>query len=385
MSTQFPQAENLVYLNHAGMGPWPQCTYEAIERFARENLVHGARNYPQWLQTENELRERLRRLINAKSTEGIALLKNTSEALSVIAYGLNWQPSDNVVLASQEFPSNRIVWESLSRLGVEVRIVDLPDFKSPESALIGATNHKTRLLTSSSVHYASGLKMNLEPLGRHCVKNGILFCVDAIQSLGAFPFDVEATHADFVVADGHKWMLGPEGLALFYCRPELLEILKLHQYGWHMVEHAGDYDRTDWQPAAGARRFECGSPNMLGIHALDASLSMLQDIGILQVSTNIINNVSYLIEKAKEIKIATIQSPENVSRRAGIFNIKLEGMDNAALHGFLTRRNVICAYRGGGIRFSPHYYSTETSLEQALEILKQGILEAMTAGNCQNK
>lgn len=376
MDSQFPHPENLIYLNHAGMGPWPQCTYEAVERFAKENLVQGARHYPQWLQIENELRERLRWLINAKSTEGIALLKNTSEALSVIAYGLDWQPGDNVVLASQEFPSNRIVWESLSRLGVEVRIVDLHDFENPESALIDSMNHRTRLLTSSSVHYASGLKMNLEQLGGYCVKNGILFCVDAIQSLGAFPFDLEAVQADFVVADGHKWMLGPEGLALFYCRPELLSSLKLYQYGWHMVKHAGDYDRTDWQPAADARRFECGSPNMLGIHALHASIGLLQQVGIAQISKNIINNTSYLIEKSKEIKGAAIQSPVEPNRRAGIFNIKLEGLDNAALFRYLTHQNVICAYRGGGIRFSPHYYSTETQLRQAFKVLKQSVLKA---------
>lgn len=371
MDSQFPQAENLIYLNHAAVGPWPQCTYDAVERFARENLERGAQRYPQWLQTENALRERLRWLINAKSTEGIALLKNTSEALSVIAYGLDWQPGDNVVLASQEFPSNRIIWESLNRLGVEVRVVDLPGFEDPETALIEAVNRRTRLLTSSSVHYASGLKMDLERLGRHCVKNGVLFCVDAIQSLGAFPFDVEAVQADFVVADGHKWMLGPEGLALFYCRPELLETLTLHQYGWHMIEHAGDFDHTDWQPAASARRFECGSPNMLGIHALHASLGLLQNIGLAEISNNIVNNISYLIEKSKEIKGAIIQSPITPSRRAGIFNIKLAGRDNAAPHRELTRQNVICAYRGGGIRFSPHFYTSEAQLGLALELLKQ--------------
>ncbi|HEX7028785.1 MAG TPA: aminotransferase class V-fold PLP-dependent enzyme, partial [Gammaproteobacteria bacterium] len=295
------------------------------------------------------------------------------EALSVIAYGLDWQAGDNVVLAGQEFPSNRIVWESLARLGVEVRVVDLPDFQQPEAALIDATDRRTRLLTSSSVHYASGLKMHLEPLGNHCRRKGILLCVDAIQSLGAFPFDVEAVQADFVVADGHKWMLGPEGLALFYCRPELLDSLKLHQYGWHMVEHAGDYDRTDWRPAADARRFECGSPNMLGIHALHASLGLLQDIGIEHVSRNIVNNVSYLIEKSKELKGGTIQSPQDPNRRAGIFNIKFDGLDNAGLYRYLTRESVVCAYRGGGIRFSPHYYSTEAQLDKACGILKRAI------------
>jgi selenocysteine lyase/cysteine desulfurase len=370
---QFPQADGLVYLNHAAVGPWPLCTYEAVERFAKQNLQQGARYYPEWVKVETELRERLRQLINAPSTDGIALLKNTSEALSVIAYGLDWQAGDNIVLADQEFPSNRIVWESLRSLGVETRVVEAQDPENPEAALIDATDKNTRLITTSSVQYASGLKMNLERLGEFCKARGILYCVDAIQSLGAFPFELDSINADFVVADGHKWMLGPEGLALFYCRPELLARLKLHQYGWHMVAHMGDYDRRDWQPANNARRFECGSPNMLGIYALHASLGLLLETKLKVVSEVIFKNISYLIELTKDIDGAFIRSPLAADRRAGIFNIQIAGIDNAVLHRYLCDHGVICAYRGGGIRLSPHFYNTGKQLEQAVATLKRGI------------
>src|SRR5690606_28411898 len=116
-----------------------------------------------------------------------------------------------------------------------------------------------------------GLRLDLDRLGAACREAGILFCVDAIQSIGAGPFDVQAIQADFVMADGHKWMLGPEGLALFYCRRERLETLRLHQYGWHMVAAVGDFERQDWAPSPTATRFECGSPNLLCAHALHAS------------------------------------------------------------------------------------------------------------------
>ncbi len=373
MHDQFPHPDNLVYLNHAAVGPWPKCTRDAVTQFANENTAQGAADYPKWTLLENTLRERLAWLINTDSTDSIALLKSTSEALSVIAYGLEWDTGDNIVLSSQEFPSNRIVWESLKHLGVEIRIVDFTESDNPENALIAATDHRTRLLTSSSIHYASGLCMRLEQLGEHCRAHNILFCVDAIQSLGAFAFDVSAVHADFVVADGHKWMLGPEGLALFYCHERLLDKLKLHQYGWHMVQHAGDYDRQDWQPAANAKRFECGSPNMLGAHALHASLGLLQSEGFPKISDNIIKNTSYLIENIKNISGSQLHSWSSPERPSGIINFSIENINNAALHRYLVENRVICALRGSGIRFSPHYYHSNTQLELAMEVLKKGV------------
>src|SRR5690606_22437219 len=136
--------------------------------------------------------------------------------------------------------------------------------------------------------------MYLARLGRACRERNILFCVDAIQSLGALPFDVQAIDCDFAMADGHKWLLGPEGLGVFYCRADLRQHLKLHEYGWHMLEHPGDYERPDWEPSRTARRFECGSPNMLGAMALEASLSLLEEVGMEQVAKDLAERVQWL-------------------------------------------------------------------------------------------
>jgi cysteine desulfurase/selenocysteine lyase len=220
---EFPQREDLIYLNHAAVSPWPLRTAETVKRFAEENVREGSRHYPEWLQVEQRLRERLARIINAQSADDIALLKNTSEALSVVAYGLDWRPGDNVVITNQEFPSNRIVWESLQRFGVELRAADLSHGETAEDAMMALADERTRLVAVSSVQYGTGLRMDLPRLGGFCRAHRILFCVDAIQSVGALRFDVQAMQADFVAADGHKWMLGPEGLALFYCRAELQE------------------------------------------------------------------------------------------------------------------------------------------------------------------
>lgn len=366
---EFLLEEGLIYLNHAAVAPWPRRTAEAVRRFAEDNLYRGSRNYPQWLETESRLRERLARLINAPSTRDIALLKSTSEGLSVVAYGLDWRAGDNLVIPDQEFPSNRIVWESLSPLGVEVRSVDLQAGESPEAALLGAMDERTRLLSVSAVQYASGLRLDLRTLGRFCLRNGVLFCVDAIQWLGALPFDVQAVQADFVVADGHKWMLGPEGLALFYCSPDLREQLRLHQFGWHMIEDPGDFDRPDWQPATSARRFECGSPNLLGAHALEASLSLLEDTGFDEVARLVLRNTSYLIESIENSPNLELLTPAADGRHAGIVTFRHRHVEPAALHHHLTAAGVQCAQRGGGIRFSPHFYTPRAHLERALELV----------------
>jgi selenocysteine lyase/cysteine desulfurase len=178
------------------------------------------------------------------------------------------------------------------------------------------------------------------------------------------PFDLKRNHADFVVADGHKWMLGPEGVALLYVDPRRRPQIRLHQYGWHMVEHPGDYDRKDWSPAPTATRYECGSPNLLGIHALEASLSLLLGLGIGAVEGLIRERTGLLIELIDRRGFELL-SPRQATRRAGIVTFRVPGCDPGALHRGLMERGVICAQRGGGIRFSPHYHTEEAVLERA--------------------
>jgi selenocysteine lyase/cysteine desulfurase len=367
IETEFKLSEEICYLNHAAVSPWPKRTVDAVKRFAEENGTNGSRYYQRWLETEQLLRQQLQALIGAASSDEIALLKNTSEALSVVAYGLDWSAGDQVIISSQEFPSNRIVWESLRALGVELITVDIDSTASPERQIIDAITARTRLLSVSSVQYATGLALDLNPIGAACRQQGVAFCVDAIQGIGVKPFDVEACQADFVMADGHKWMLGAEGLALFYCRKEWIERLSLRQYGWHMVEAMGDYDRSDWQPAASARRFECGSPNMLGIHALHASLSLLLQVGIQHIFNIVSNKVQYVIDNIIN-NGGIIVSEIEPERRAGIVTFRFDGDDSEARYRHLQKNGVICALRGGGIRFSPHFYTPDTVLERALAL-----------------
>ncbi|WP_242632715.1 aminotransferase class V-fold PLP-dependent enzyme [Thiothrix fructosivorans] len=368
--SRFPALQNCIYLNHAAVAPWPQVTADAVQAFAAENARQGTLNYPHWLTVEQALREQARELLNAPAAGDIALVKNTSEGLSFVAYGLDWQAGDNVVGIRQEFPSNRYVWQSLTKQGVEFRQLDLYDHPDdPETALLALCDARTRLISISAVQYTNGLRMDLAKIGEFCRAKGILFCVDAIQQLGAMPFDVQQVQADFVVADGHKWMLGAEGLALFYVRREILEQLHLTQYGWHMAEGLTDYTMEEYQPALDARRFECGSPNMLGIHALHASLGVLLATGMTMVWEQLSARIQYLVDGLQALPDVEILSDTRIERRSGIVTFRSRTIPNDKLFKQLQDNGVFCAPRGGGIRFSPHFYTPFAQLAQVLRVL----------------
>ncbi len=374
LAREFPLNEGLIYLNHAAVGVWPRRTTEAIQQFAEENMRQGAQEYPRWMQREQSLRRRLAGLVGAQSPDDIALVKNTSEGLSLIASGLDWQAGDNIVSVCQEFPSNRIVWQALKVQGVELRLVDFEACIDPETAMTELCDAHTRLISVSSVQYASGLRMDINRLGTFCRAHDILFCVDAIQSLGALAIDIAACGADFVVADGHKWMLGPEGVAVFYSRPEARDRLCLHQFGWHMVERAGDFDAEDWTPSASARRFEPGSPNMLGIHALDVSLSLFEEVGMAHVEAETLRRSNRLVALIQADERLDLLSKPDEERMSGIVSFQRRDMDavgHASLYRHLMKAGVICALRGGGLRFSPHFYTPMQHLAEAVAMVSE--------------
>ncbi|MFV9614363.1 MAG: aminotransferase class V-fold PLP-dependent enzyme [Gammaproteobacteria bacterium] len=376
MKSYFQLDNNIVHLNHAAVAPWPVVTRDAVIAFAKENVAIGSQRYDCWLKTEQQLKQRLARLINAQSTDEIALLKNTSEGLSLIAQGLRFNAGDNIVIPAEEFPSNKVVWQALETQGVDVRLVPVQDSEEPESALINAMDENTRLLSCSSVQFARGLVLDLTILGKACRQNNVLFCVDAIQSLGAITFDAQACFADFVVADGHKWMCGPEGTALFYCRNEVQHQLQLTQFGWHMLKDAFDFSAQnnslplEQKIATGAQRFESGSPNMMGITALNASLGMLLEIGIKNVQSGVIKNADYLLNQLASLNNINIVSPTSTGKYAGIVTFQKSNVDNIKLYQQLQNNNVICAYRGDGIRFSPHFHTELKTMDKALQVVK---------------
>jgi selenocysteine lyase/cysteine desulfurase len=369
-SEQFPSLGQSLYLNHAAIAPWPRCAAEAMQRFAEENLLQGAAAYPAWIRRENALRQALARLLGTHSSDTIALLKNTTEGISTVAWGLDWRSGDNIVLPLGEFPSNRLPWLAQAAKGVEVREVDIRATRDAEAELFDAMDSRTRLLSVSAVQWSDGFRLNLDRLGDGCHRRKVLFFVDAIQQLGALPIDVESCRIDFLAADAHKWLLGPEGIAVFYSGDDARNQLTLLQQGWHMFDDPWSFQRPDWTPADSARRFEAGSPNSAGQAALHASVGLLLDHGLDSVARRILQNSEFLIGRLGEMPGVRIVSRLEPERRSGIVSFSSDSMTASAINRGLKERNCICAVRDSSVRLSPHFYQDESVLEDFMERLR---------------
>ncbi len=361
----FPSSYELCYLNHAAMAPWSTLVSEAVAAFAQENAVIGARDYHLWMQRETELRQRFAALLNAQADD-IALLKNTTEGLCVVAQGLPWQAGDNIVIPDCEFPSNHLPWATLQSQGVELRCIDV-HVENPEQALQNACDQRTRLLAVSAIQYADGLRLHLDKLGAFCKASDILFCVDAIQQVGMLPVDVHACQIDFLSADAHKWMLGPEGLAVFYTHPDVRGNLQLRQSGWRQMDNPFQFQRDSWEPSDSARRFEAGSPNMLGIVATHAALGLLLDIGMQTVAEQAMANANYLRDQLAQRDTVELMGSTAPERCSAIVNFRPRKVLPSTLYRDLRKADVITALRGEGLRLSPHFYQNTDVLDTALQ------------------
>jgi len=370
MRNQFSGFQQGLYLNHAAVAPWPCCTSDAVIRFADENSTAGPAAYRNWIARENNLRDQIATLTGAASGDDIALLKNTTEGISLVASGIAWQPGDNIVLPVGEFPSNRLPWLAQVNQGVTVREVDIRAAEDAEGALLEAMDENTRLLTVSAVQWSDGFRLDLEHLGRACKSASVLFFVDAIQQLGALPMDVEACYIDFLAADAHKWLLGPEGIAVFYCRESIRSQLKLRQQGWHMYDKPWSFDTKGRQPSSTAKRFEAGSPNSVGQAALHASLELLLSAGMDRVSTQVLRNSDYLIKELDRLPRIEITSRTLPERRSGIVSFQHTDIPSPRLHSQLAKSGITTAVRGDSIRLSPHFYQDESDLTELLQALE---------------
>lgn len=371
----FPILKRGHYVNHAAISPWPATTTAAVQVFAQENCDVGPVHYDKWLQRERQLRESLALLINAGSRHDIALLKNTTDCICTVANGVHWQAGDNVVIPKDEFPSNRLPWLALQSRGVEVREVDIRSVEAPEQALLAHMDKRTRVLSVSAVQWTDGLRLNLKVLGAACRENHILFFVDAIQILGALEIDVQACQIDFLAADAHKWLLAPEGIAVFYSRQQARDQLRLLQHGWHMTDDPYQFSRNQWPPSATATRFEAGTPNMLGQAGLHASVQLLLDHGMPKVAAAVMSNSARLSAGLHTISGAELITAFDPSSSSGIVCFDVPKAPVAELFDALGHKQVVCSIRGGGIRLSPHFYQAGAPIDDLLNVIEDVILK----------
>ena len=350
---QFPSLDQMIYANHAAISPWPRVTTEAVTQFALENAESGPMHYGQWVLRETRLRQKIADMLNAGSGEDVALLQNTTEGICNVTNGVDWHRGDNVVMPAGEFLTNQLAWDALSSIGVEIRKINILDTPEPELALLNAIDDRTRVLNVSFVQWDSGFRLNLETLGKQMENSGVLFFVDAIQGFGALQIDVDRCNVDCLSAGSHKWQMGPEGMAVFYCNEPTRKLLRLSKHGWRMMDEPYRFEKTGRKPSASARRFETGSPNSLGQAALMASVSLLCELGMDVIEQKVLENTAFITGELQKLHGITLLSPAKPDHQSGIVSFAPLETDLNDLRRRLARSKVVVAIRGSAIRISP--------------------------------
>lgn len=368
LRAQMPVAERWAYFDHAAVAPISKPAAEAVRAWCDQALADGDTRWPEWSRRCEATRDAAARLVGADRDE-IALVPNTTAGIGLVAEGLDWRPGDNVVTLADEFPSNAYPWLNLASRGVETRRVPTENGRLDLDTLAAACDARTRIVSVSWVGYATGCRQDVERIVEIAHGRGALMMLDAIQGLGAFPFDVRETPVDFLAADGHKWMLGPEGAGIAYIRREHLDRLRPLGVGWHSVVHATDYTRIELDLKPSAARYEGGSQNMVGMLGFGASLDLLLDLGVEQIAAAILDITDRSCERLKRIG-ATIVSDRSPSHRSGIVAFELTGHDPLAVKKHCLTRNVVLSSRAGRLRISPHAYNNVDDLDRLVEALQ---------------
>lgn len=373
-SDTFPILGEMIFLNHAGVAPISGPSADAVRAYAdqAESIAYVDAG---WYKRAIQVKQAAARLINAESHLEIAFIPNTSSGLSLVANGLEFEPGDNVVITNVEYPANRYPWENLKRLGVElIEVKQRPDGRIEVGDVCDAITNRTRVVSISHVQFASGHRIDLRPISEMVHMAGGYLCVDAIQSVGVLPVDVRAMGIDFLSADGHKWMLGPEGAGIFYCREELCRMVRPSVVGWMNMVDADNYGDYHFEFQPDARRFEPGSWNIPGVHGLGASIDLLLEVGIDQVWQRIDALTTRFCEGAVAKGYDIFTPRTNPDERSGIviFNAP-ERLGGAESHRKIVhelgQKKIVIALREGRLRVSPHFYNTPEQIDQVIEAL----------------
>jgi selenocysteine lyase/cysteine desulfurase len=356
------------FLDHAAVAAPPERACNVLAEWAYDMGRHGVTRSGHWWQRVDEARAVMGRLLNADPLD-VAFVKNTSEGVGFVAEGFPWQPGDNVVTAAEEYPANVYPWMNLQSRGVEVRLVPSRGPRIEIDDLRQTIDARTRVVSLSHVEFAGGFRNDLAAVGQLCRERDIFFFVDAIQGLGVLPLDVQKVPVDALAADGHKWLLGPEGAGVFYVRREWVERLRAVGVGWHSVAHPWDFSALDFtlQPHAG--RWESGSLNLGGIVALAESVQLLLDLGLDQVRARVLELTDHLCERAASLGLEVFSS-RRAEDRSGIVSLLLPGADPREAVKRCRAEGIIVTVRGGRLRVSPHCYNTPGEIDRLLDVLR---------------
>jgi selenocysteine lyase/cysteine desulfurase len=368
---EFPVTGERAFFAHAGDCPLPRRVADAIADYTvlaaaadQEEAFPGARI--------QQARQSAARLLNAQMDE-IAFVGPTSLGLSLVAAGLPWRKGDNILIYQDDYPSNVYPWMALAEKGVQVRLMNVRELGRIRNIdVTGQVDENTRLVALASCHFISGWRIDISGIGQQLRARNILFCVDGIQTLGAFPTTVESV--DFLAADAHKWLLGPCGAGILYVRKELQEKLRPKIYGWHNVRCANYVAQDQIVHPPDSRRYEAGSANLVGLAGLQAGMDLLLEVGIDNIAAELLRKRAWLVPALQAKGYAVLGGSAPPEHASGIVTFYKPNGDMPSLHAKLMEARILTSLRTSRagqryIRLSPHFYNTDAELHRMLELL----------------
>ena len=368
----FPVTAKRIFLAHAGVAPLPGPAVETLQREAERAGV--MQETPDFLAEIESIRRVAARLINAASDE-VALLGPTSLGLNLVANGLTWNEGDEVIYYPDDYPANVYPWQSLASHGV--RPVPLRTERVGEitpDLVFKSLSPRTKLVALASCHYLSGYRLDFETIGEELSRRGVLFCLDAIQSLGATPVDVR--HVDFLAADSHKWMLGPLGAGIFYVKRKHFAALRPALVGAWNVRSPGFVAQAEVSFEETARRYEPGSLNLLALFGMKASLELILGLGVKQIEARLLDLRSFAEERLLRAGFRVLGHVNRRSQKTAITTVAIDDADRAR-RSFRRLRDAgidvsLRETRAGlqCLRLSPHFYNLETEIDEVVKVLR---------------
>ena len=364
----YPGTADAVYLDSAAVGLISTRVTDAMTAVLAGHQRRGGAAVPGWREHAVSVRASVARLVGGGADQ-VAFTQNTSTGLATVTNGLDWREGDNVVVPAEEFPSNFYPWLQLRRRGVQVREITMTDGQARIDDIAAAIDSRTRVLAISAVQYSSGHRYDLGALGQVCQQSDVLLVVDGTQALGALTVDVERSGVDVLAVSAHKWMLGPQGIGFLHLSQRAMQRLSPSTVGWRSV---ADPFAFDHEPvlADDGRRFESGTENSAGIAGLGATVDLMHELGPRRIEDRVLDRVGQLGALLEEAGM-TAHLPGERERRSGILIASSPGTPHHVLHDRLLTHGVRCSRRGNGLRFAPHYFTSDSDLHQAADTLRQ--------------
>ena len=348
---------NKVFLSHCKVSVTPEDTVDAIARFSRTVASAGV-DYEDKDRCYRSFRSRAATLLGA-TTSDIAFMVNTAHGIHAVCNGLTWERGDNVVITDSEFSDNVHPWLALARYGVETRVARSVDHRISAEHVLELVDRRTRLVSVSHVQYLTGYRMDVATIGRHCRTEGVWFLIDAAQSAGVVGLDVREVECDFIAVGGHKWLLGPLGSGILYCRPQALAALAVTTVDADRLEDVRD-----------ASRLEIGAAkNNAGIYGLDASLGLLLDLSVPRIEARVLELTAWISTELAR-RGHRIVSPMAIdAERSGIVTFAPRSEPAEVVVKRVAAHGVMVTNVGANVRVAPHCYNSIEDLERLIAAL----------------